>query len=513
MKKFFQLLFAASLLIALSIMSCKKPPVPCDAPVPGSSAEIPFKVLSSNSETSGDKVCTTKEVEFGPQYETVKILDPQGGVIFPGAVISYPSVQDGSYIPIIGNRLPITLSMSLSNISGDVARTIDNPSLSSVREAILDILKTKSDGGAAIINWSQKEIYSKEHFRLAVGGNYGNMFVDIDANYDYSNTETIGRFLFEFTQEYYSIDMNPPKPGMESFFAGETDCSQIDGNSPVYVSSVKYGRKVFLLIESSEYSYSHIASIRGSFDAFFSSGGISVDATLNKLINQKSIKAIIMGGPAYEGVKTVNNVTGLKDYLLNGANFSENSPGVPLAYTLRFVDDNSIAKLSMYDKFTIRECEVIPPSTETFQPADVLELRLNHIGGDREFDGNGPKVTVSCDLSIRNNSREVWAKVTMDAKETKSDWTHGNRVYEVKLWTCGSGKKIASISSEKSFSFSYEDDDTANETFNFPVSKVVKFLELKGDTGGNDLAVGSLEEEAHLHLLKFNKVSVLTVPQ
>jgi hypothetical protein len=512
MKKFLQLLLAASLIIAFTQTSCKK--APCDAVLPAQKAGVPFKILSQTVETDGDKQCTTAQAEFGPEYESVKNLDPQGGVIFPGAVLNYTSVQNGSYIPIIGNRRPITLSISLSNITGEVSRTVENPSLSSVREAILEILKSKTGGGtAASISWSQKEIYSKEHFRLAVGGNYGNLFFDIDANYSYSSTEVLGRFLFEFTQEYYSIDMNPPKPGMEHFFGGETDCSQVGGESPVYVSSVKYGRKVFLLVESNEFGYSHMASIKGSFDAFFSSGGISVDATLSKLMNQKSIKAVIIGGPAADAVKTVNNVESLKEYLLNGANFNENSPAVPLSYTLRFVDDNSIAKLVLYDKFTIRDCQIIPPITEWFQPASISELKLNHIGGDREFDGNGPKVTISCNLDIRNNSKEVWAKVTVDAIETKSDYTHGNRVYEVRLWTCPAGRKISTISSEKSFSFSYVDDDTANEIFDFPVSKVVSFLEIKGDTGGNDLAVGTLEEEAHLHLLKFNKVSVLTVPQ
>src|SRR6187200_3320524 len=42
------------------------------------------------------------------------------------------------------------------------------------------------------------------------------------------------------------------------------------------------------------------------------------------------------------------------------------------------------------------------------------------VGGDREFNGHGPRVEVSATLAVRN-ANELWASVYMHAKETTHD--------------------------------------------------------------------------------------------
>ena len=55
--------------------------------------------------------------------------------------------------------------------------------------------------------------------------------------------------------------------------------------------------KLDRMIESKSYNYSHMANIQASFDAFFSSGGINIDTRLSKLMQENSIKGVIIGGP------------------------------------------------------------------------------------------------------------------------------------------------------------------------------------------------------------------------
>lgn len=93
-------------------------------------------------------------------------------------------------------------------------------------------------------------------------------------------------------------------------------------------------------------------------------------------------------------------------------------------------------------------------------------------------------------------------------KETQSDWTTGAIIYEIKLWSCPSGKKINKITSKASQTFEYTDTDNGYDEFNFPASDVISNVKLLGDTDGDDLDLSDIESTGHLHYLKFNKVGV-----
>lgn len=512
-------------LLAL-IVSCQKTPsLVCESILPQAGIPVPFSILSDSVEgTNGSIECTTKEVEFGPEWREFISLDPQGSATWVGGGLYYPSIESGAYTPITGDRKPITISVSLPGISGSSGKIVDHPSLSSTRTAMNEILQQQIGGAAtpAQIAWSQTKIYSERHFKLAIGGNYGNLFFDINAKYNYNSNEVIGRFLFQFTQVYYSVDCDAPAAGISNFFNNPPSCGDpnLGGYSPCYVSSLKYGRKVYLMIESKSYNYSHMADIQASFDAFFSSGGVNVDTRLTKLMQEQSIKGVIIGGPSYEGIQAITDVSGLKKYLLKGANFNISSPGVPLSYTLRFMKDNSVASVVKYDKFTIRECTVIPPtvSTATFTPTDIDDVRLFLTKGDQEFAGHGPIVMLKVSLIKRNSNKELWAVVSIKMAETKSDWTTGENVYEKRIWTAPAGKKIVTATSAAGTmsvdTFTYTDVGPGSDVFSFSQpSRLIKYAKFLGDTYDDDVTNGSIsiskmEEWSHLHSLKFNPIKV-----
>lgn len=144
-----------------------------------------------------------------------------------------------------------------------------------------------------------------------------------------------------------------------------------------------------------------------------------------------------------------------------------------------------------------------------FLPSNITELKLNHTGngGDKEFNGHGPNVTVTANIGTRNSYKEVWAVVTMTATETQSDWTQGTKTYEVKLYTCPDGWRVSQFTSTTSFSLPYTDNDHALDIFVYSASSLISRVEVMGDTSGNDLDTGgSIEGEAHLHTLNFNRV-------
>jgi hypothetical protein len=160
----------------------------------------------------------------------------------------------------------------------------------------------------------------------------------------------------------------------------------------------------------------------------------------------------------------------------------------------------------MYDKFTIRECRIIPSVSTTFQPNPISELRLLHKEGDKEFDGNGPVVDFDCTLSF--TEKEVWAKINVRMREIGGDHTTGEREYNLKLWACPSNKKIVSIVSKKTHPFKYTDVDITLDKYDFDLKDLIKHLEFRGDTDGDDLDLSDIESTGHLHKLEFNKIEV-----
>ena len=105
------------------------------------------------------------------------------------------------------------------------------------------------------------------------------------------------------------------------------------------------------------------------------------------------------------------------------------------------------------------------------------------VGGDAEFDGHGPSVSLQVELSVFNGN-ELWAAVYMDALETKSNWTHASGTAWYRLYTASS--PIVDVDGPISFSHTYTDTDHAHDIFTFAPENLVNKLDYVGDTKGNE---------------------------
>lgn len=476
----------AFLIALLCYTGCCKDPLFPPTPLPGAKASTPLTQIGvADTVIENGVACITREMKWGPHYSDVLSLNPQDDVVYPGAVFNYESFQDGTYQPIIGDRKPITFSTSLSGGGGPHKKTIEEPSLSAVREGIREILNPYDGATVAIMDFRGKEIYSKEHFALSIGGNLSSSNFDLSAKFDFSNTAIKSRYLIEFTQEYYSIDLDIPPAGMGNWFEKPLDNEEQLGNySPVFVSSIRYGRKAFILIESETLSREQVAGLETSFGVFKTDVEIDVNSTMQKLVQEKSIKIAIMGGSAVIAAELITDINQLENFLEQGANFSKDSPGVPLAYTLRFIEDNTAADLRLYDEFTLREC--LANSAEVAIPARLF-LCPDHVGGDNEFNGNGPITQTKAAVELRNNDKEVWLTVTFHAREDGGDLTEAYSAWEWKIFTDPLGRTIA-IESDNFTQYAHTDDsDDLHESAIFANTELIKKIEIMGDTSGSDL--------------------------
>ncbi len=450
--------------------------------------EIPLTLLSSEPEKKiNDSVkCVTESFEYAPGYDEPNLYDPTSDIIYPGSILKAESVTDGSYVPIIGNRKPIVLSISDPNTANGVLKEIESPSLSSVRNAIQEFLKQSPKGSTGSnFTLSVREIFSAEHFKSEIGGNYGNLLGSISGSFKYSDNSILSRYILEFTQVYYSIDMDHLEPGLENFFTKPVN--NLGKFSPVYVSSVKYGRKVILIIESRSLSSGISAQLEASFKSFFGSGGVSISAELDNLMSNKSIKALVLGGDSQQAIEAVLNFDKLYGFLIKGANYGPNSPGAPLSYALRFVNDNSIAKIVIKSKFQARKCTIIPAEIYTFRPKDIIRRCPKLIGGDRDFVGHGPDQRYEIKFAY-NDKNQITIWYTLHLRETIQD--HSEAKEE---WTKLIGqvpKEFDILGLETQLQIKNEQRDKDHQRWiDYPKRKpsFVDRIEIMGDTKGNDI--------------------------
>ncbi|MEM6342225.1 MAG: hypothetical protein AAF927_00040 [Bacteroidota bacterium] len=140
-----------------------------------------------------------------------------------------------------------------------------------------------------------------------------------------------------------------------------------------------------------------------------------------------------------------------------------------------------------------------------FQPSSFERLCPSHIGGDREFGGNGPNVTAEASLSIVNQ-REVWVEIYFHVKETKSNWTEARYRESHLLKTIPAGFKFKRFLSDQQTTWTYTDNDHNLDTKSYSSAHLVREFRAKGDTGGDD--VGNCSSDDSYLSVWFNKVRI-----
>lgn len=119
---------------------------------------------------------------------------------------------------------------------------------------------------------------------------------------------------------------------------------------------------------------------------------------------------------------------------------------------------------------------IFPPMLSFYVPP--------HTGGDREFKGHGPVMTITVDLMVVNDN-ELYAAVYIDALETKRDWTHASGTAHQFVYRAP--RRIISVGPPTHFEHTYTDTDHARDVFTFPPqSSAVKMLTCVGDTSGDE---------------------------
>ncbi len=166
--------------------------------------------------------------------------------------------------------------------------------------------------------------------------------------------------------------------------------------------------------------------------------------------------------------------------------------GVPL-------NSNSSKIILKYKNNTLSEIPVIQVAPEICDSKAVNTSPKKHTlvptktRGDREFDGNGPRITCSVKLKLSQDKKNLRAEMYMKAKETKSDWSTAEKTETITLYNAPNNWIIEKISTNPTGNHkTYLDDDHALDTYNIGEGPVQRMV-FTGDLNGDDIGRTQVE--------------------
>lgn len=366
----------------------------------------PAKAAESTVDTVGAKENrNSNDGKFAYDYQTVKEtkqftevlnLGLNDDVMWAGNVLNGAKIQKFVYEPVNLPRAPLTISASIEGRSGnrgELRETIENPSLSGVRQGIADILdRALGDEGSTAnrANLEITEIYDKSQIgmELNVDGSYGFFSGKADIQ---GSTETEKNYLLAtYKQVYYTIDVDEPSNPAD-FFSPTTPLSRIrdemrPGTDPVYVSSVTYGMFATILMESTASHDEMRAALQASYDNLVNSADISAKASYDKVKRDSKITVEIYGGSSSANSSFVNDDvrTALSNVIQASQTFGPDAPGLPISYKFRSLNDNVLTGFARTSQYTVRSTKIALQNTYEIS---VDRLKADgDIGGESEFE-------------------------------------------------------------------------------------------------------------------------------
>ncbi|MFO0635559.1 MAG: thiol-activated cytolysin family protein [Nannocystaceae bacterium] len=333
----------------------------------------------------GDYTCSREDWTETKQFDRITAMLVNSQALYPGALVGSDALATGVLAPKILPRSPLRFSASLEGVlDGAIAATVAAPSLSAFREAMHEILSSEIVGETpAHVDAVISEVHSSEQLGLAIGVDARWGFVlggEVSASLAFEREQVRSRYAVQFTQAYYTVDVDPPE-APSGLFAPEVTLEDVQGEfgeeAPLYVSSVTYGRSVLFTI-TSEFSSEEL----GAALEFAYRGAASVDGSISmtheEVLASSEITAFVSGGNGEAAAKTIFGVDELREYITKGGSYDRDSPGAAIAYKLAWAADDSPAGFALTSEYEVEQCERVRQDVRV----GLAGLKVIDDGGD-----------------------------------------------------------------------------------------------------------------------------------
>ncbi|MBL9028332.1 MAG: thiol-activated cytolysin family protein [Myxococcales bacterium] len=324
--------------------------------------EISCDGLCPDPEQDGESYCTYSRYTETAQFDEFVAFQPNSATLWPGVIVRGEDAANGVLTPVGVPLAPVKFSVSLENLVGSPVGEMADPSLSSFREEQSEILSAGVDGAtAASLDFEVIEVNSTSQLSVALGASVSwPGGPDIAASFDFASSEHKTKILVNFTQAYYTVDVDTHGTPAE-FFADGTTVDDLtpwmnEASPPLYVQSITYGRRVIFSVQTDRSASEVKAALEASYAAAgVADIGVDVATEHKETLAESTIRAFVLGGSGDDATGAINGFEGLVAYIKNGGSYSKDSPGAPIAYKLAYLD-NAVTQLAFTTDYAERQC-------------------------------------------------------------------------------------------------------------------------------------------------------------
>jgi len=368
-----------------------------------------------------------------------RTLSPGSGVIYPGALLkANKNLAEGKPEVISLKRGPLQLTVDLPGMGDQGHVEVQDPRLATVNAAIDKMEERwfqKKRTQAARQTFKVQRAFSSQQASLSLGFNASwskdnNVQVDTEVTTN-SRTTTC---LALFKQVYFTASVEPPSEPAE-VFAPTVSLGDVQNTAkitakdpPAYIKTVDYGRLLLIRMETRAAETSVDATAAMNYALVGGKVSAELKAKYEKIISESEFTATALGGNAKAGATIMGNdpeqaQQDLIKTIKSSATFNEANPPVPIAYTVNFLKDNSLATMGFTTKYTDWECKEFPEGVVKVANRGAVVAQF-HVYWN-ELDKSGKRVTKKWESGHMavGSDKEVW--MPGDSTGIRVCWDYG----------------------------------------------------------------------------------------
>ena len=245
------------------------------------------------------------------------------------------------------------ISVDLPGMVGGDSYVDANPTASGMQEGVNTLLNrwhekyAAKNPAPARMQYESTSAYSMNQLKAKFGSDFEKVGVNLKIDFEAVNKGEKQIEVVDFKQVYYTANFDAPKNPSDVFASGVTvdqlKARGIDENTPpVYVSSVSYGRQMYVKFETTSKS----TELKAAIDAVIKGVPIKAESEWARVLKDTKVTVSIVGGNADRAGRVVTGtVEDLKSLIQEGATFSTQNPAVPISYKTAFLKDNQVATI------------------------------------------------------------------------------------------------------------------------------------------------------------------------
>lgn len=376
------------------------------------------------TELDGVKLYRNKRRYEEATYSEPLVLATFMESIYPGMVLKSDQITNGAFATVREFAInPITVSGNWLAAQGTDAtalksKVFDTANLSTYEDWRKDIFQNYPEEGAVKSTIDIKEI-DLTHEGGFSASYEAKTLMDLGFKLDFNASKNKSYLLVRFVQNLYTISMDVPRGGL----LHNIDISDLNGFKPVYVSDIHYGRICYALFSSDALAVDLRASVEAMQKMIFGmsqGGGGSIN--YSHIFDESQVQYVIIGGNQDDHASAMisNSGRALRAILSQRINIRN---AAPIAFNLRFADDNSRARVMQATEMPLQEAIFIPNSQHKLDfGAQITEIKATY-GALKKANLSG-KVTIRIpgvpavytNLQLLNNGKKDPLVLDADGK-------------------------------------------------------------------------------------------------